>query len=123
MTTALRTLFSEIQALEVRVQETNVGNDWIKEAPVVYTIDTAPSNVPCHSPHCPTHGGFSLLSLVRRMVRRRESHRQGFAACMAAGPGEEKGCINYFHYAIAIAYGPSSGEKRLTVRWRAASPS
>jgi len=104
--TTFEKAFPEIKDINVEVKETGTGtyNSRISH----YNKESSSEYINCSNPIC-YNGGFKLGNIIREMVCKKETERQGSAMCQGS-EGSPKGrkiyrkCWNGFSYKIQIEY-------------------
>ena len=99
--------FPEIASINVQVIEKGHGVDeWTN--PRRFSIGNIGEYINCSNTPC-YNGGFSIGSIIRGMVYKKETHSDGDKPCQGY-EGSPKGriryrsCTNYFHFTIEIKY-------------------
>ncbi len=105
--TTFEKAFPQIKNIDVEVEET--GNGTYNSSRTSHYSKTYISEyVNCSNPMC-YNGGFSLGSIIREMVYKKETEREGSTICQG-NEGSPKGrriyrkCLNHFSYKIQIEY-------------------
>jgi hypothetical protein len=100
--------FPEIASIRVELSQTGEGTyDWDRNR--VFTTETFPGEyVDCTNRIC-YNGGISLGRILRDMVAKKESHREGAELCQGneaspKGHSIYRKCLNRFEYKIDIEY-------------------
>jgi hypothetical protein len=100
--------FPEVEACLVAVEETGHGiHAWEKGHPRGHR--NPGEYIDCHNPLC--NGGFQIGSIIRDMVRNRETTKEGVAHCIGhetstKGRRVYGRCKNSFQYKVTITYKP-----------------
>jgi len=101
--------FPEIADLKVIVEESGHGvREWNR---VRHYGKNIGEYIDCSNPLC-YNGGFSLGSILREMVRKRETHREETAICQGyegspKGRRKYRDCMNFFKITVDIQYKPN----------------
>jgi hypothetical protein len=104
--TTFEKIFPRIRNIKIEVKETGTGtfNSRISH----YKKESSSEYINCSNPIC-YNGGFKLGDIIRKMVYKNESDREGSAMCQG-NEGSPKGriiykkCWNDFSYKIQIEY-------------------
>jgi len=100
--------FPEIEELTVEVEASGQGiKDWNQKS--VYHKENFPGEyIDCHNPLC-YNGGFSIGSILRGMVSKKQTKLKTFEVCRGY-EGSPKGrikyrdCVNSFEIKVTIKY-------------------
>ncbi|MBI2656911.1 hypothetical protein HYX03_04170 [Candidatus Woesearchaeota archaeon] len=100
--------FSEIKSVIVDVEETGYGiNQWNHKSR--YTEKTLGEFINCQNPIC-YNGGFSVGSILREMIKNKQTTISGkYEGCQGyegspKGKRRYRSCINHFKVSVQINY-------------------
>jgi hypothetical protein len=85
----------------IKVEETNAGKAWSRETRQYRGI---PRRIECHNPRCSTGEGFRIDEVVKDMIEKGETEREGGEACHSPKHGRGIDCVNTFKYTVTIRY-------------------
>ena len=101
--------FPEIESITVEVNESKAGMGGTTRT---YTKSSLGEYIDCSNSLC-YNGGFSVGSIIREMVRKRETAAEGSEVCRGyegspKGRRKYRDCLRFFKWKAEIEYKPES---------------